>query len=285
MEAAPIPALPMSAFLCTTCGTQYPPAASPPASCPICEDPRQFVNPGGQSWTTRAALAGSHANAFRVLVPDLFSIATVPAFAIGQRALLLRRPAGNVLWDCISLLDPATEALVGALGGLSAIAISHPHYYSAMVDWAAAFACPIHLHAADRQWVMRPDPAIRFWEGDSFPLAPGLTLIRCGGHFAGGTVLHWAEGARGKGALLSGDILQVLPDRRHVSFMRSFPNYWPVSAPAVRRIVAALDFFPFEPIYGAFSGREIEAAGKAALAASAARYVAAIEGDGSAEQL
>ncbi len=272
----------MNSFICTACGTQYPPGETPPA-CPICEDPRQYLNPAGQSWITPEVLGHGHANAFRLLAPGLFSIATTPGFAIGQRALLVCRPAGNLLWDCLSLLDPATEALVGALGGLAGIAISHPHYYTAMADWAAAFRCPIHLHQADRQWVMRPDAAIRFWEGSSFPLAPGLTLIRCGGHFAGGTVLHWADGANGKGALLSGDILQVLPDRRHVSFMRSFPNYWPVSAPAVRRIRAALAGVAFDAIYGAFAGREIATGGRAALAASAARYLAAIEGDGSAE--
>jgi hypothetical protein len=275
----------MPSFICTTCGTQYPPSEAPPPACPICEEPRQYVNPAGQSWTTEEALARSHGNVFRLLAPDLFSIATAPAFAIGQRALLLRHPAGNLLWDCLSLLDPATEALVRALGGLAGIAISHPHYYTAMADWAEAFACPVHLHAADRQWVMRPDKAIRFWEGRSLRLAPGITLIRCGGHFAGGTVLHWAEGADGKGALLSGDILQVLPDRRHVSFMRSFPNYWPLSAPAIRRIAAALEGFSFDAIYGAFAGREIPSGGGAALAASVARYLAAIIGDGSAELL
>ena len=273
----------MPAYICTTCGTQYPPAASPPSACPICEDPRQYVNPLGQSWIPPDRLARTHANAFRLLEPSLFSITTVPSFAIGQRAFLVRGSAGNVLWDCLSLLDPATEELIDSLGGLAAIAISHPHFYTVMVDWAGAFDCPIHLHAADRRWVMRPDPAIRFWEGETLSLASDITLIRGGGHFAGGTILHWAEGAEGQGALLSGDILQVLPDRRHVSFMRSYPNLWPLSAPAVRRIIAALDGFSFASIYGAFADREILAAGKDALAASAARYLAALSGDGSAE--
>ena len=275
----------MRSYICTTCGTQYPVEEQSPGACLICEDPRQYVNPMGQSWTTSALLARTHANAFRLLEPDLFSITTTPGFAIGQRALLIRTPGGNVLWDCLSLLDPATEALVRALGGLAAIAVSHPHYYAAMVDWSVAFGCPIHLHADDRRWVMRPDQAIRFWQGETLPLASGLTLIRCGGHFAGGSVLHWADGAHGLGALLSGDILQVLPDRRHVSFMRSFPNLWPISAPAVERILAALEGFPFASIYGAFAEREITVDGKAALAASAERYLAAIRGDGSAERV
>ncbi|MGH7085902.1 MAG: MBL fold metallo-hydrolase [Acetobacteraceae bacterium] len=274
----------MPAYVCTTCGTQFSRSDQPPDSCPVCEDPRQYVNALGQSWITPDRLQKTHTNSFRRLEPGLFAITTAPAFAIGQRALLVRTPAGNVLWDCISLLDAATEELIDSLGGLSAIAISHPHYYTTMVDWAQAFDCPIHLHAADRAWVMRSDPAICFWGGATLALTPGLTLIRCGGHFAGGTVLHWAQGSEGNGALLSGDILQVLPDRRHVSFMRSFPNLWPLSAPAVERIVAALAGFPFEVIYGAFAGREILSAGKAAVADSAERYLAAVRGDGEVER-
>jgi glyoxylase-like metal-dependent hydrolase (beta-lactamase superfamily II) len=102
--------------------------------------------------------------------------------------------------------------IVKGLGGLSAIAISHPHYYGTMVEWGRAFGgVPVHLHAADRQWIMRPDPVITLWEGDTLPLASGVTLVRCGGHFAGGTVLHWAAGGEGRGALLSGDVVQVIP--------------------------------------------------------------------------
>ncbi len=106
-------------------------------------------------------------------------------------------------------------------GGLAAIAISHPHYYTMMVEWSHAFGAPVRLHAADRAWVMRPDAAIEFWDGEQHELMAGVTLLRLGGHFAGGTVLHWAGGDGGRGALLSGDIVQVVADRRWVSFMRS----------------------------------------------------------------
>ena len=118
--------------------------------------------------------------------------------------------------------------LIRGIGGISAIAISHPHYYSSMIEWSRAFDCPVFLHAADRQWVMRPDPAIEFWEGETKEIGQGLTLIRCGGHFEGGTVLHWPGGADGKGVILSGDILQVVEDRRWVSFMYSYPNLIPL---------------------------------------------------------
>ena len=109
------------------------------------------------------------------------------------------------------------------MGGISAIAISHFHCYSSMVEWSRAFGnVPIYLHASDRQWAMRPDNSVVFWDGEIRELLEGLTLIRWGGHFDGGTVLHWASGAGGKGALLTGDILQVVQDRRHVSFMYSY---------------------------------------------------------------
>src|SRR5690606_11658126 len=136
-----------------------------------------------------------------------------------------------VLWDCIPLLDPALVEMVKGLGGVTAVAISHPHYYTSVVDWSRAFGgVPVYLHAADRRWVMRPDPAISFWDGDTKSLGDGLTLVRCGGHFDGGTVLHWQGGANGQGALLTGDIIQVVADRKHVSFMYSYPNYIPLSA-------------------------------------------------------
>ena len=156
--------------------------------------------------------------------------------AIGQRAILVRTPSGNVLWDCIALIDEATVDVLKGLGGIAAIAISHPHYYTTMVEWSRALGgVPIHLHAADRQWVMRADPAVQFWDGDTKQIGPGLTLVRLGGHFDGGTVLHWADGCEGRGMLLSGDILQVVPSG-HVSFMWSYPNLIPLSAAKVRRM-------------------------------------------------
>jgi hypothetical protein len=273
----------MAAFICTACGMQYAPSAESPAICPICEDERQYVPPGGQEWVTLQELQNSNTNAWRVLEPNLYEIATTPAFAIGQRALLVHTPAGNILWDCLSLIDAATIELIKALGGIKGIAISHPHYYASMVEWSHAFGVPIHLHADDRQWIMREDPAIKLWDGEHKDLLPGLKLIRCGGHYAGGVVLHWAAGAGGRGALLSGDIVQVVQDRKTVSFMRSFPNFIPMSAPAVERVVNALAPFPFEVIHGAFPTRTIWKDGKRVLEKSAKRYLDYIRGDGSAE--
>ena len=124
---------------------------------------------------------------------------------------------------------------------------------------------------------MRPDPTVMYWDGEMRQLAPGVTLLRCGGHFAGGTVLHWAGGAGGKGALLSGDIVTVTPDR-NLSFMRSYPNLIPLDARSVRHIADVLEAWPFDPVYGGWWDRIIASDGKAALALSVQRYLTAIGG-------
>jgi hypothetical protein len=266
----------MPAFICTACGTQYPPSDAPPAACAICTEERQYVPAAGQTWTTLEALRKTHSNKFRRLAPGLTTIETTPAFGIGQRAILASTPAGNnVLWDCIALLDEATVDVLTGLGGVTAIAISHPHYYTTMLEWSRALGhVPIHLHAADRQWVMHGGPEVQFWEGDTRPLGPGLTLVRLGGHFDGGTVLHWADWSDGRGVLLSGDILQVVPSG-HVSFMWSYPNYLPLSAAKVRGMAENLEPVQFDAVYGAFSGRgQIDANGKQVVAQSVARYIA-----------
>ena len=268
----------MPHFICTTCGVQHAESILPPERCAVCEDDRQYIGWGGQLWTTLPELRATHSNTFRPKGPDLIGVGTEPGFAIGQRALLVRDEAFPVLWDCISLVDEATVAAVRAAGGVRAIAISHPHYYSAMVEWARAFDVPVYLHAADREWVMRPDPALTFWEGDSCRLADDLTLIRCGGHYAGGTVLHWAAGAEGRGALLSGDIVQVVPDVAHVGFMYSYPNLIPLPEAAVARIAAALAPYPFERIHGAWWGRLVPRDGAAVVQRSAERYGRALRG-------
>jgi hypothetical protein len=268
----------VTAFICVACGTQFSESESPPPSCPICTDPRQYVPEEGQRWTTQEDLRAEHRTEIRS-EGELPGVGTEPWFAIGQRAVLVPFADQNLLWDCITLLDDHAAAEIERRGGLAGIAISHPHYYSAMVEWAHLFDCPVYLHADDEHWIMRPDPAIELWGGETRELGEGLTLIRCGGHFAGGTVLHWAGGAGGEGALLSGDIVQVIPDRTHVGFMYSYPNLIPLPPTTVQRIAAALDPVPFETIYGAWWGTIVRRDGKAAVARSAKRYARAVGGE------
>jgi hypothetical protein len=265
----------MQRFICVTCGTQFPDSEDPPAECPICVDPRQYVPTAGQRWTTLAELESDHANELRE-EGTLTGVGTVPGFAIGQRALLVPFGDSNLLWDCITLLDDATADAIERRGGLAGIAISHPHYYSCMVEWAHRFDCPIHLHAADAEWIMRPDPAIRHWDGETLDLGGGLTLIRGGGHFPGGAMLHRDHGA---GELLTGDIIQVIPDRSHVGFMWSYPNLVPLPEAEVVAIAAAVEPFAFDAIYGAWWDRLIPTGAKDVVRRSAERYGRALRGE------
>jgi glyoxylase-like metal-dependent hydrolase (beta-lactamase superfamily II) len=259
--------------ICCACGTQFVESPAPPPRCPICEDERQFVRWGGQAWTDLDRLRRSHALEI-ALDHGVLGLGITPHFGIGQRALLVESPSGNVLWDCVSLINKAGERAIAERGGLAAIAISHPHYYTSMVDWSRAFGdVPIYLHAEDRAWVQRPDPAIVFWDGDTREILPGLTLIRCGGHFAGATVLHKAVGT---GDLFVGDVLQVSQDRRSVSFMYSYPNLIPLNAAAVQRIRDALGPFAFDRVHGAFRERSIAEGGRPAVERSVERYLRAI---------
>jgi glyoxylase-like metal-dependent hydrolase (beta-lactamase superfamily II) len=267
--------LDVEAYICTQCATQYAPSEAPPESCPVCVDERQYVNPAGQQWTTHARLKRTHRNGVRTEGPGVIGIGVDPQIAIGQRALLVRGAVGNVLWDCVPLLDDALGEMIDGMGGLHAIAISHPHFHSSMVDWAHAFGCPVYVHADNREWVMRPDPSVRFWEGETMELGGGITLVRCGGHFPGSAVLHHA---RDGGEIFTGDTFYVNPDRSTVAMMYSFPNHVPLSAATARRVAGAVELFEFGRIYGAWWGAVIGDDGKDTIRRSAQRYAAAIEG-------
>ena len=274
----------MTHYICATCGVQFAETVKPPEQCPICEDERQYVGHSGQQWTTLSELKQNHHNRIEQQAKSLYGIGTEPSFAIGQRSLLIQNEQSskqsNVLWDCISLIDDHTIEQIQALGGASAIAISHPHYYAAAVEWAHAFEVKVYLHADDRQWMMRPDPSIEFWTGDRLQLQENVTLIKAGGHFAGGTVCHWAAGLEGTGMLLTGDVIQVVADRRWVSFMYSYPNYIPLSAAKVQHIVDAVEPYPFERIYGAWWTAVVLSDAKERVRRSAKRYISAIQASG-----
>jgi hypothetical protein len=263
--------------ICVSCGTQYETPDNPPRSCPICQDERQYVGPQGQRWISLDDLQSAHRNVFFQEGEKLWGIHTQPNFAIGQRALLVQAQSGGVLWDCLSLIDASTVELVNKLGGIRLVAISHPHYYTSMVEWSHAFGgVPIYLHEADRHWVQRQDPAIVFWSGETHRLNDDLTLIRVGGHFSGYQVLHWASGEGGGGVLMTGDMPQVCPDRRYVSFMYSYPNFIPVDGETVRQIVMKLEPYGFQKLYGAWPKFAVEGDPKIALRRSAERYLRAI---------
>jgi glyoxylase-like metal-dependent hydrolase (beta-lactamase superfamily II) len=268
----------MTVWICKTCGAQHAPSDTPPDACAICQDERQYVGAGGQQWLDRDAITATHANDWRELEPGLTGIGLVPTIAIGQRALLVQTPDGNVLWDCVPMLDATTTERIRALGGLKAICFSHPHFYSGLVEWSEALGgVPIRLPEADLAHVMRPSPLIQPWSGDRLEVLPGVTVHRLGGHFEGSSVLEWAGGADGTGAIFTGDTLQVAADPNWVSFMRSYPNMIPLPAREVSRIAARAAALRFDRIYGGWWDKVVPSGAKDIVARSAARYIAALQ--------
>ena len=267
----------MPAWICVTCGVQYPDTGQPPDGCAICLDERQYVGWDGQRWTTMPEIAGGHAVVLREEEPGLVGIGVEPAFAIGQRALLVRTSHGNVLWDCVSLLDDEARSRIAELGGIDAVCMSHPHFYAANVDFADAFGARIFIPRADQQWIQRPSPRIELFDDEAEPV-PGLTLARIGGHFDGAAVLHWPAGSQGRGALLTGDTITVVPDRGWVSFMWSYPNHIPLDEATVLDIARRAGRFAFDRVYGGWWGRVVVHDGAAAVRRSADRYVARLHG-------
>jgi hypothetical protein len=268
----------MPAWICATCGVQHPDTDTPPERCAICADERQYVGWAGQRWTTRAELLAGHTTELREEEPDLVGVGTKPAFGIGQRALLVRTAHGNVLWDCVSVLDDAARQRIADLGGIAAIAMSHPHFYGANVDIADAFDARILIPRADAAWIQRPSARVELW-GDEIAPVPGLTVARIGGHFDGAAVLHWPAGADGRGALLTGDTIMVVQDRDWVSFMWSYPNLIPLDEAAVEEIAQQVARFTFERVYGGWWGRVVVTDGAAAVRRSADRYIARLRGE------
>jgi hypothetical protein len=266
-------------LICVTCGTQFP--TSDPSltkTCLICDDPRQYVPPSGQSFTTLTSLLTSSQNYHNVFTPlpsdpRLISIHTVPKLAIGQRAILIRLPSGrNLLWDCVTYLDLATVARINNLGGLAGIVISHPHYYSTHAEWSRAFNCPVYTTARDKEWKVIFSSSDVFLDAnqDNFEVE-GVKVLQLGGHFPGSLTLLF------DGRLLIADTLLTTPagmgkwevnalgEKRDkppglntFSFMWSIPNWIPLSADEIVGMWHVLKRYEFRSSHGAFVGQDIE---------------------------
>lgn len=303
-------------LICTACGTQHPHTSrSFLKTCFICDDPRQFVPPSGQSFTTlsdlRSSTSPKYKNEFHpykysnpkekfkaarsdqkdegeVLSIDdlqkaeLIFIVTAPKFGIGQRAILVRLPSGkNVLWDCVAYLDDDTVNKIKQLGGIDAMVISHPHFYTTHLEWARAFGdCPVYLAADDKKWRVRLDESvqreiteeetrIRDREGKDL----GVVAVKLGGHFPGSLVLHIHHSGR----LLTADTIFTTPsglsnwevnalgetrsrpkDTNSYSFMWSIPNMIPLSVDEIARMWMILKTYDFKSTHGLILGQDIE---------------------------
>lgn len=264
-------------LICTACGTQFPVTEdSGKSSCRICDDPRQFVPPTGQTFTTLAKLReDGYKNVWKQdeYNPKLWNVWTETKFAIGERAILLQTPHGNILWDLITLLDQETVDKINSLGGLAAMVISHPHYYTTYADWSRTFSCPVYIAQADSQWLERTDTPglnLQLFNEQHKEIVPGVTAIICGGHFDGSIVLHWER------TLFIADTILTVPSGKNptppppssssitsFSFMYSIPNWIPLNPSAIHGIWKAIQDpkYDFDTTMGAFVGMDVRSKG------------------------
>ncbi|KAM5352799.1 hypothetical protein ACJ41O_005521 [Fusarium nematophilum] len=262
-------------LVCDTCGTQFPTSdRSQVKTCHICDDPRQFVPPSGQSFSTLARLRESHRNEFTPYPPDrrLTFISSTPKLAIGQRAVLIQTGQGNILWDCISLLDEETIARIEGLGGLKAIVISHPHFYSTHVQWARAFRCPVYLASEDMRWTtMSSGHQVRLDATETEIEGTGVKAIKLGGHFPGSMVLLFdgrlliadtlmttAAGVGKWDVDAMGEAREKPPGLNSFSFLYSIPNFIPLGVDEMARMWGILRGYEFRATHGGFAGMDIE---------------------------
>ncbi|MBI3138309.1 MAG: MBL fold metallo-hydrolase [Sphingobacteriales bacterium] len=258
-------------LICSTCGTAYP-AGSVPEICNICLDERQWVPREGQGWTKPAELHKKYSIKLNRLKHRLYELDINPLFAIGQRALLVLSEQGNILWDCIPLLDEMTIEFIRAKGGLRGIAFSHPHFYSNMNDWAGVFDCPIYIHKKDEQHIVATGKHLSLWTGDEMPLWDGMRLINIGGHFEGSSILH-VPFLSEEGSILCGDSLFLSPSKKHFSAVYSSPNRIPLALSEMRRIKDRLDQIPFDTFYGYIKSQNLDKEVKRILELSMERYI------------
>lgn len=262
-------------WICRTCAVEHD---SRPAVCAVCDDERQYVPAEGQQWTTLDELVREGYRADMVgLEPRLHAITTTPSAGTGQQSKLLQTPSGNLLWDPVGFVDDEIVRRVLELGDVAAVVASHPHMFGVQVEWSRRLGgAPVLVAEADLEWVARRDPVISAWS-DDVEILPGVTLSQPGGHFPGSAVVHWAAGADGRGVLLTGDTIFPNPDRRSLSFMRSYPNRIPLSGAVVQRIAAHVEAFAFDRVYGNFDNA-IEANAREILRRSADRHADWVNG-------
>ncbi|KAM0719919.1 hypothetical protein Q7P37_004054 [Cladosporium fusiforme] len=255
-------------LVCNACGTQYP-VTSNKHDCKICDDPRQFVPPEGQTFTTLRDLKaeGQHNIWWQEKTnPNIWFFQTEPHFAIGERAILIQTPTGNILWDLIPLLDQETVERINSFGGLEAIVISHPHYYSTWADWSRTFSCPVYVGKPDEKWLERtnsPGASIKFLSDIYTSILPGsgITAILAGGHFPGSLLLHWDDNLFVADTILpSPSATNPVPGKPGVisfTFFWSIPNRIPLRPDDVLMIWNLLKRFEFRNAFGAFRGMDV----------------------------
>ncbi|KAL8714638.1 MAG: hypothetical protein Q9220_001587 [cf. Caloplaca sp. 1 TL-2023] len=201
----------------------------------------------------------------RAEVDDLARNPRMPQESMGNKmwAILIETASGNVLWDLVALLDDSIIAFIKikSRGGLKAMVISHPHFYTTYVEWAQVFDCPVYLSSEDKEWLCCKAPAkitTVFLGGTAkeAEILPGVTAITAGGHFPGSLVLHWNQ------RLFVADTIVTVPSahtppprparQTSYAFQWSIPNMIPLAPDDIMNIWQAIQPFDFHTTIGGF---------------------------------
>jgi hypothetical protein len=162
----------MTTWICDGCGVEHADSdVRPPenscvfASEVVAIEERGDLPPHG-TWTTLAELAAQpHQTEHVDHRRGVHSLRREPRFAIGHRSFVVQTGRGNLLWDAPAYLDDDIVALVHGLGGVAAIAASHPHMFGAQLSWSTQFGdVPVYVNALDQEWLPRTDPVIELWK-------------------------------------------------------------------------------------------------------------------------
>jgi len=260
-------------MICETCGVKRTRDVEITV-CPICADERQYIPVGDQKWTSLEDVSVKRNFLVIERQADLFEIRVTPEFGIGQRMFFVKTKQGGYLWDCVPLVDQDIANFFRAHGGVRGMAISHPHFYSSMKNWAELLSIPVYTHKNDAVWLGEQFDTLVKWSGRELELADDIKVFCAGGHFEGSCVMHVASAQAPY--LLSSDTIAPNVDRKTVSFMRSFPNRVPLGLAKLDGIQTAMNGLSFEKIFGAFPGAEVLSDGREAFDFSMARYKSSI---------
>lgn len=225
--------MPHSHHVCTNCGFwQKRPA--PPATCPVCEDPRHPLPPDRYEFLSADEAAVRLTTSWRETAPGVVLFSTAPQVGIGAMGYLLLHPEGNVAFEGTAWYDEAALAEVERLGGVRFLAASHMHVYGALWRLEERFGPELLFQVQDLRWTK----AFRVtWPFDERvePVA-GIELLHTGGHTEGHTILH----DRRSRALHVGDMIKYRLDEaqgriERVACQKAYDMRIPLSHGEMRR--------------------------------------------------
>ena len=236
----------MNHYCCANCGFWQRRFAEP-AACPVCEDFRHPLPPGGYEFRAPGRVAARQAVTWDQPLPGVWRFSTTPQLGIGSCGYLIEHSAGNVHFEGCGWYDDAALGFIESRGGVAFLSASHPHVYGALWRVAERFGPKAVVQAEALPFCQAFGVSFPFDE--DWPLSADFRLIRTAGHTPDHTVLHDAANRR----LYCGDALkftfpepgQTVGRPDSVSCHKAFDANIPLTHGDVRRyrdVFAPLDF-------------------------------------------